>query len=159
MAILYLDVRNHDEIKKSKLKHDSVLYIPANMIQFNLDLIQQEMEKVDQVLIICESGNRSQKIKNKYFRKENKVIIAPKHIKDLLGEENKEDLLVVNKSWSMNVTRKIQIISGCLILLIFIISFFQRWILWSYLALGCFMLYVGISGNCFLSSYLTSGDL
>jgi hypothetical protein len=159
MSILYLDIRNHDEIKKAKLKNDSVLYIPANMIQFNLDLIQQEMEKVDQILIICESGNRSQKIKDKYFRKENKVSVAPKHIKDLLGEENKEDLLVLSKSWSMNLTRKIQIISGCLILLLFIISFFRRWVLWLYLVLGCFMIYVGLSGNCFLSSFLTSGDL
>lgn len=159
MSILYLDIRNSDEIKKARLKNDSVLYIPSNMIQFNLELIQQEMDKVEQVLIICESGNRSQKIKDKYFRKENKVSVAPKHIKDLLSEENKEDLLVVTKSWSMNLTRKIQIISGCLIVFIFIISFFQRWVLWLYLVLGCFMLYVGLSGNCFLSSFLTSGDL
>mgnify|MGYP001572540167 CR=1 FL=1 len=159
MSILYLDIRNSDEIKKVKLKHNSVLYIPANMIQFNLDLIQQEIEKVEQVLIICESGNRSQKIKDKYFRKENKVSVAPKHIKDLLADEKKEDLLVVTKSWSMNLTRKIQIISGSLILLLFIISFFQRWVLWLYLVIGCFMLYVGLSGNCFLSSFLTSGDL
>lgn len=159
MSILYLDIRNHDEIKKVKLKHNSVLYIPANMIQFNLHLIKQEMEKVDQVLIICESGNVSQKIKDKYFRKENKVSVAPKHIKNLLAEEKKEDLLVITKSWSINLTRKIQIIYGSLILLIFIISFFQRWILWLYLVIGCFMLYVSFSANCFLSSILTSGDL
>jgi len=58
----------------------------------------------------------------------------------------------------MSITRKIQVISGSIILFIFALSFKYSIAIYIYILLGLFMLYVGISGNCFMSSILTKND-
>jgi rhodanese-related sulfurtransferase len=151
---LLLDVRNHDEVDTIKYKDggtSDVLYMPANIIKYNLEFLHEYFQKYKQVYIICQSGNRSKIIKNKYFSNDEHVMINSLHFNKLDGERT--------PGIHMSLTRKIQIISGTIILLIFLLSLFYNNAVYAYIGLGLFMLYVGISGNCFMSSILTKGDI
>ena len=151
---LLLDVRNQDEIDTIKYKEDGtmdVLYMPANVIKYNVEFLRDYFQKYKQVFIICQSGNRSQIIKNKYFSDDAHVMVNSIHFNKLDGEQT--------PGIHMSLTRKIQIISGSIILLIFLLMLFYKNAVYAYVGLGLFMLYVGISGNCFMSSILTKGDI
>lgn len=151
---LLLDIRNHDEIDTLRYKNDGttdVLYMPANIIKYNLEFLHEYFQKYKQVYIICQSGNRSKIIKDKYFSEDEHVMINSIHFNKLDGERT--------PGIHMSLTRKIQIISGSIILLIFLLSLFYKNAVYAYIGLGLFMLYVGISGNCFMSSILTKGDI
>lgn len=151
---LLLDVRNQDEIDTIKYKEDGtmdVLYMPANVIKYNVEFLRDYFQKYKRVFIICQSGNRSQIIKNKYFSDDAHVMVNSIHFNKLDGEQT--------PGIHMSLTRKIQIISGSIILLIFLLMLFYKNAVYAYVGLGLFMLYVGISGNCFMSSILTKGDI
>lgn len=63
---LLLDIRNHDEIDSVKYNnHNSiqtykmVLYIPSNIIKYNLGFLFEYFKQYNNVHIICRSGTRS----------------------------------------------------------------------------------------------------
>lgn len=152
---LFLDIRNHDEIDKKHFNSDiNVLYMPANMVKYNIPFLLNEFEKYNDIKIICQSGNRSKKIKDKYFKNENKIQISSVQFNDI----DKDKDVVISNEIHMNLTRKIQLISGTMILLLFLITYFYKKAIYGYLLLGVMMLYVSLSGNCFMSSYLTSNE-
>lgn len=156
---LLLDVRNQDEIDTVKYNNangnfTNILYMPANIIKFNLFFLHEYFEKYDNVYIICKSGNRSEKIKDMYFRDDEKISINPTHFNTI-----QEEQVVRSSGIHISLTRKIQIISGSIILLILLVAQFYSDAIYMFLFFGTLMLYVGISGNCFMSSVLTSGDI
>lgn len=156
---LLLDVRNPDEIDAVKYNNDNgsfddILYMPANIIKYNLDFLREYFEQYDNVYIICKSGNRSQKIKDAYFADDEKISINSTHFNNISDEQ-----VIRSSGLHMSLTRKIQIISGSIILLILLLSLFYEDAKYMFFIFGILMLYVGISGNCFMSSILTSGDI
>ena len=79
---LLFDIRNHDEIDTIRYKNDGttdVLYMPANIIKYNLEFLHEYFKKYKQVYIICQSGNRSKIIKDKYFSEHEHVMINSIH--------------------------------------------------------------------------------
>lgn len=156
---LVIDIRNYDEILSKKLNPSifkNVLYIPSNIMQHNLEMIKTESSKYKNTYIICQSGNRSKKVVDKYFSNTKNIKISPIHINKITN-----NYLVVSDSITLSLTRKIQIIAGTMILIIGLVTlYFKNYkILFANIFMGIFMLYVGISGNCFLSSILTKNDI
>ena len=161
---LLLDIRNQDEIdtvmynnnnnNNNNKTYKMVLYIPANNIKYNLDFLSQHFKEYDNVHIICRSGTRSKKIKDKYFMKHDNVSVASKHF-DTLENEYVQKFPGIH----LSLVRKIQIISGSIIVLLFGLLFFHNNVKYIFLLFGFVMIYVGISGNCFMASILTKNDM
>jgi hypothetical protein len=156
---LLLDVRNKDEIDSLRFNNNNneyrnILYIPSNLIKYNIDFLDEHFKEYANVHIICKSGARSKKIKDKYFRQNDTVHVNSKHFEAL-------DLSSTYKSSEihLSITRKIQIISGSIIILLFGLLLFYNNVKYAFLLFGIVMIYVGISGNCFMSSILSKDDI
>ncbi len=70
MKYLFIDIRKSDEVysKHFDQSQEYTFYnIPMNMIRFNAVMIIKHLEYFDEIYIVCQSMNRSQFIKNKYF--------------------------------------------------------------------------------------------
>lgn len=156
---LLLDVRNHDEISNMKLKENTeiseVLYIPSNTVKFNLGFLNSYFKQFEQVYIICRSGNRSSQIKDKYFKKTVNVQLYKYNYNNI----PRELLEPYPEKTTYSLVRKIQMIMGSILLIVFVLSFYFKNIFYVLLPFSLFMLYVGISGNCFMSSILTKNDI
>ena len=96
---LLLDIRNQDEIDSVKYNnrnsirtYKTVLYIPSNIIKYNLGFLFEYFKQYDNVHIICRSGSRSKKIKDKYFMKHENVLVNSKHFDTLEPEYIQKNL-------------------------------------------------------------------
>lgn len=70
MKYLFIDIRKSDEVYSKHFDQSqeySFYNIPMNMIRFNADTIINHLDYVDEIYIVCETANRSQFIKKKYF--------------------------------------------------------------------------------------------
>lgn len=157
--VLLLDVRNYDEIANVKYndidnKYNQILYIPSNEIKYNTEFLNNYFTNYDKIDIICNSGNRSKKVKDKYFLSNDKVNNVEINFNKL---DNK--YIIRSEEINLSLTRKIQIIIGSILLVLFIFSLYNNNILYILPFMSAFMLYVGISGNCFMSSILTKNDI
>jgi len=76
MKYLFIDIRKSDEVYSKHFdqsKEYSFYNIPMNMIRFNVQNIINHLEYIDEIYIVCQSSNRSQFIKNKYFNEYPKI--------------------------------------------------------------------------------------
>jgi len=76
MKYLFIDIRKSDEVYSKHFEQSqeySFYNIPMNMIRFNSQTIINHLEYVDEIYIVCQSANRSQFIKNKYFNDYKKI--------------------------------------------------------------------------------------
>lgn len=158
---LLLDIRNQDEIDSVKYNnHNSiqtyktVLYIPSNIIKYNLGFLFEYFKQYDNVHIICRSGSRSKKIKDKYFMKHENVLVNSKHFDTLEPE-----YIQKTPGIHLSLVRKIQIISGSIIVVLFALLFFHNNVKYMFAVFGLVMIYVGVSGNCFMASILSKNDI
>jgi hypothetical protein len=156
---LLLDVRNKDEIDSVRFNNNNneyrtILYIPSNLIKYNLEFLNEHFREYENIYIICKSGARSKKIKDKYFIQHENVHVNSKHFESL-------DKSNIHKSQGihLSIIRKIQIISGSIIILLFSFLLFYNDAKYAFLLFGIVMVYVGISGNCFMSSILSKDDI
>lgn len=71
MNYLFIDIRKSDEVY-SKHFVEGTQYkfynIPMNMIRFNVSNIKNHLKYIDQIYIVCNSGQRAKFIKDKYFK-------------------------------------------------------------------------------------------
>lgn len=158
---LLLDIRNQDEIDTVKYNNSNsiqtyktVLYIPSNIIKYNLEFLFEYFKQYDNVHIICRSGTRSKKIKDKYFMKNENVFVNSKHFDTL-----KPEYIQKSPGIHLSLVRKIQIISGSIIVVLFSLLFFHNNVKYMFAVFGLVMIYVGVSGNCFMASILSKNDI
>jgi rhodanese-related sulfurtransferase len=81
MKYLFIDIRKSDEVYSKHFdqsKEYSFYNIPMNMIRFNAETIIQHLEYFDEIYIVCQSANRSQFIKNKYFNHHERIKVNKK---------------------------------------------------------------------------------
>jgi hypothetical protein len=130
MTYLFIDIRKSDEVCSKRFEETNsykVYTIPMNMIRFNVDMIKQHLEYIDEIYIVCASGTRSGFIKNKYFKNEPKINVSNNlQFNNLTSGQNQIKLnqdtllnikVVGNESFNLyNLTRLIQTILGLLII-------------------------------------------
>ena len=79
MKYLFIDIRKSDEVYAKHFDQSpeyNFYNIPMNMIRFNAQTIINHLEYVDEIFIVCQSANRSQFIKNKYFKDHKKIKVS-----------------------------------------------------------------------------------
>ena len=79
MKYLFIDIRKSDEVYSKHFdesKEYNFYNIPMNMIRFNAQTIINHLEYFNEIYIICETGNRSQFIKNKYFKEYERIKVS-----------------------------------------------------------------------------------
>ena len=81
MKYLFIDIRKSDEVYSKHFDQSqeySFYNIPMNIIRFNAETIINHLEYVDEIYIVCQSSNRSQFIKNKYFNDYKRIKVNEK---------------------------------------------------------------------------------
>ena len=81
MKYLFIDIRKSDEVYTKHFDQSqeySFYNIPMNMIRFNAQTIIDHLEYVDEIYIVCQSANRSQFIKDKYFNDYKRIKVSQK---------------------------------------------------------------------------------
>jgi hypothetical protein len=81
MKYLFIDIRKSDEVYAKHFDQSqeySFYNIPMNMIRFNTQMIINHLDYVDEIYIVCQSGNRSKFIKDKYFNDYKKIQVSKK---------------------------------------------------------------------------------
>ena len=80
MKYLFIDIRKSDEVYSKHFDQSgpSFYNIPMNMIRFNAQTIINHLEYFDEIYIVCQTGNRSQFIKNKYFNNHKRIKVSEK---------------------------------------------------------------------------------
>jgi rhodanese-related sulfurtransferase len=81
MKYLFIDIRKSDEVYSKHFDQSqeySFYNIPMNMIRFNAQTIINHLEYVDEIYIVCQSANRSQFIKKKYFNNYKRIKVNRK---------------------------------------------------------------------------------
>ena len=81
MKYLFIDIRRSDEVYSkhfAKSQEYSFYNIPMNMIRFNAETIINHLEYVDEIYIVCQTANRAQFIKNKYFNDYKRIKVNQK---------------------------------------------------------------------------------
>jgi rhodanese-related sulfurtransferase len=79
MKYLFIDIRKSDEVYAKHFDQSqeySFYNIPMNMIRFNAQTIIDHLEYVDEIYIVCQTTNRSQFIKNKYFNNHKRIKVS-----------------------------------------------------------------------------------
>ena len=138
MKYLFIDIRKSDEVYANHFDQSleySFYNIPMNMIRFNAQTIINHLEYVDEIYIVCQSANRSQFIKNKYFKDYKRIKVSPnlqfsnlKHgLNNIsLTEKNMKINIVGSNSFNYySIMRIIQTILGMLMLSIGIYMYLQ----------------------------------
>jgi len=79
MKYLFIDIRKSDEVYAKHFDQSqeySFYNIPMDMIRFNAQTIINHLEYVDEIYIVCQTSNRSQFIKNKYFKNHDRIKVS-----------------------------------------------------------------------------------
>jgi hypothetical protein len=179
MKYLFIDIRKSDEVYAKHFdqsKEYGFYNIPMNMIRFNAENIIQHLEYVDEIYIVCQSANRSNFIKNKYFNKYDKIKVNNNlqfanlnHGHNTVSlDESKKGMninIVGSNSFNFyNVMRITQTIMGTLMILIGLYIYTQlqkdgamnkiRVPLFILIAFGSMVLFNGLTSTCSLSILL-----
>ena len=179
MKYLFIDIRKSDEVysKHFDQSHEYSFYnIPMNMIRFNAQTIINHLEYFDEIYIVCQSTNRSQFIKNKYFNNHTKIKVSEKlqfsnlkyGLNNISLNKNTNIRINIIGSNSFNfysVMRIIQTIMGIIMLSVGIYIYIQlskekllkKFIVLPLIVLisfGSMALYNGLTSTCSLSMLL-----
>jgi hypothetical protein len=132
MKYLFIDIRKSDEVYSKHFDQSqeySFYNIPMNMIRFNAQTIINHLEYVDEIYIVCQSANRSQFIKDKYFSQYERIKVSQSlqfsnlkyGLNNISLNENTDMRINIVGSNSFNfynVMRIIQTIMGIIMLLV-----------------------------------------
>lgn len=176
MKYLFIDIRQSDEVYQKRFGESTqykVYNIPMNMIRFNQKTIINHLEYIDEIYIVCHSGQRSQFIKDKYFSNQPNIKVNSNlQFKNFEHGDNIVTLDDVNTQININIigsnafnlynlTRIIQILLGTLILTLGGYTYYQarkikinRIPLMVLLMFGLMALFNGVTATCTLSKIL-----
>lgn len=179
MKYLFIDIRESDEVYARHFdssKEYGFYNIPMNMIRFNAQTIISHLEYIDEIYIVCETANRSQFIKNKYFSAYDRIKVSKNlQFANLKYGSNSVSLhpnehitinIVGSNSFNYyNVMRIVQTLMG--IIMLFISSYIYMQLRSEKLvkkisiiplvvlgAFGAMALYNGVSSTCSMSILL-----
>lgn len=153
--ILYVDLRRADEVNNLHLNLSRVewINIPAENVRFNLEHLEELSDEYHLVYFICNTGNRSKIVKEKYFEHHKKFKVCKNSFSNILSSPMKKDASFGTQK-EMSTNRKTQIISAIIIIILSILSMFNDNFKYVFFIFGLLMFYVGFSGNCFMSKMM-----
>ena len=179
MKYLFIDIRKSDEVYAKHFdqsKEYSFYNIPMNMIRFNAQTIINHLEYVDEIYIVCETANRSQFIKNKYFNDYKRIKVSQNlqfsnlkygsNVVTLNGNNDMKINIVGSNSFNFyNVMRIIQTIMGIIMLSVGTYMYIQLSTenllkkinilpLFVLVSFGIMALYNGLTSTCSISTLL-----
>ena len=178
MKYLFIDIRKSDEVYNKHFDQSqeyNFYNIPMNMIRFNAQTIINHLEYIDEIFIVCQSANRSQFIKNKYFKNYNRIKVSQtlqfsnlKHGSNNVSLDGKTvmriNIVGTNSFNFYNVMRIIQTILGIIMILVGAYIFIQlrkenvfKRIVLPLIVLvlfGSMALYNGLTSTCSISILL-----
>jgi len=123
MEKIIIDIRDESELLDSKMhtfdENTYILNIPTRNIKFNIEGINK-LSKKYKIYLVCRSSNRSDKVKNKYFKDNENVISVSGGIK----KEN-ELFNIISEKGGMGFQQIMQIIFSIILLVIAILLFMK----------------------------------
>ena len=179
MKYLFIDIRKSDEVYAKHFDQSqeySFYNIPMNMIRFNAQTIINHLEYFDEIYIVCQTSNRSQFIKDKYFKDYNKIKVSQKLQFSNLNygsnnvSFNENTNMIINISGSnsfnfYNVMRIFQTIIGIIMISVGVYTYIQLQKynllkkfnflpLFVLMLFGIMALYNGLTSTCSISILL-----
>ena len=169
---ILVDIRNSDDVFSKRFdgsKMTNFYNIPMNMIRFNKQSLESHLKYVDKIYIVCQSGKRSEFIKEKYFPKNDKIVVdSAIKFKNFTkpGEytlklaDNTEITVHITGTFAFNLynlTRIIQIMLGSIMIINSVLLWNNNKILAPLVIIflfGCMAVYNAITNTCTLSLLL-----
>lgn len=177
---IFIDIRNDSEVFNKHIDathltnaNYSVYVIPMNMIRFNVKTIVDHLQWVKNIYLVCDTGRRSQYIKNKYFALNPNIMVDTKlqftHLQEGINTVTLTDnkttftIPVITQTGLYSIMRIIQIIYGiifisCACYLIFVLRNSKcnitRIPVYITLAVALMALFNGLTNTCSMSMLL-----
>ena len=166
---ILVDIRKSDEAFSKHFdgsKMTNYYNIPMNMIRFNQKVLESHLQYVDKIFIICNSGVRSQFIKDKYFKENDKIIVDKAlQFKNFIKKGENEITLSNGDKMSVfvdgtfsfnlyNLTRIIQLMLGSIIIVCSSLVWnncSSKYPLIILLLFGCMAVFNAVTNTCTLS--------
>nr|QKF94903.1 rhodanese-related sulfurtransferase [Fadolivirus 2] len=162
---ILIDIREEFELLEKQIMATTstvlVLNIPMRAIFANKTWIDQ-ISKSTPVYIICRSGNRSKKVKDKYFKKNDNVISVDGGVKEIHKNKQFKDMVkIVNGQGGFGLQQFMQLVFICMLLIIMTLMYFnvdKMYTMTLVLSFILFIIYQLYMQSCLISSILPLSD-
>ena len=157
---IIIDIREESELNEKSLETDSVeleiINIPMRHIQFNLPYINRLAEN-GKVYLMCKSGTRANKVKNKYFSNNDNVVILEGGITKIKDSECKVDVKEISsgKKSNLGMQQYMQIMFMFIMLISFVLIIYdQRYAMLYVMIVIVMILYQLFTKSCVLGKFM-----
>ena len=161
---IIIDVREESELNEKSLETDSVeleiINIPMRHIQFNLPYINRLAEN-GKVYLMCKSGTRANKVKNKYFSNNDNVVTLDGGITKIKDSEFKDDVKEISsgKKSNLGMQQYMQIMFMFIMLIAFVLIIYdQRYAMLYVMIVIVMILYQLFTKSCVLGKFMMMID-
>lgn len=161
---IIIDVREESELKEKHLETDSVeleiINIPMRHIQFNIPYIKRLADN-GKVYLMCKSGTRASKVKNKYFSNNDNVVTLEGGITKIKESEFKDDVKEINsgKKSNLGMQQYMQIMFMFIMLIGFVLIIYdQRYAMLYVMIVIVMILYQLFTKSCVLGKIMMMID-
>lgn len=161
---IILDVREESELKEKHLETDSVeleiINIPMRHIQFNIPYIKRLADN-GKVYLMCKSGTRANKVKNKYFSNNDNVVTLDGGITKIKNSEFKDDVKEISsgKKSNLGMQQYMQIMFMFIMLISFVLIIYdQRYAMLYVMIVIVMILYQLFTKSCVLGKVMMMID-
>ena len=161
---IIIDVREESELKEKHLETDSVeleiINIPMRHIQFNIPYIKRLADN-GKVYLMCKSGTRANKVKNKYFSNNDNVVILEGGITKIKESEFKDDVKEISsgKKSNLGMQQYMQIMFMFIMLIGFVLIIYdQRYAMLYVMIVIVMILYQLFTKSCVLGKIMMMID-
>lgn len=161
---IILDVREESELKEKHLETDSVeleiINIPMRHIQFNIPYIKRLADN-GKVYLMCKSGTRANKVKNKYFSNNDNVVTLEGGITKIKNNEFKDDVKEISsgKKSNLGMQQYMQIMFMFIMVIAFVLIIYdQRYAMLYVMIVIVMILYQLFTKSCVLGKFMMMID-
>jgi rhodanese-related sulfurtransferase len=161
---IILDVREESELKEKHLETDSVeleiINIPMRHIQFNIPYIKRLADN-GKVYLMCKSGTRANKVKNKYFSNNDNVVTLEGGITKIKNNEFKDDVKEISsgKKSNLGMQQYMQIMFMFIMIIAFVLIIYdQRYAMLYVMIVIVMILYQLFTKSCVLGKFMMMID-
>ena len=158
---IIIDIREEFELLETQIKSTDpsllVMNIPMRAIFANKNWIN-EISKTNTFYLVCRSGNRTQKVKDRYFKNNNNVKSTDGGIKKL--ETNplfKNKIQIIKGNGGLGLQQYLQLVFVCMLSLLLLLLYLgvdKKYIMVLIGGFILFILYQIYTKGCLISSFV-----